>query len=735
MKEYMKICFVSNYINHHQIPFCNAMSKETGGSFLFIQTEPMETERVQMGWQEKERPDYVHCYYEEPGWCREQILNCDVLLFGGCDDESYIQERLKARRMIIRISERLYKTGQWKAVSPRGLVRKYMDHTRYRHAPVYLLCAGAYVASDFHIVRAYRDKMFCWGYFPETRRYDVEELLASKGYIRERTGERVPYLLWAARFIDWKHPERAIETARYLKEQGYVFHLDMIGGGVLEEEVKALIARYELEDCVTLLGYRTPAQVRERMEKADIFLMTSDRQEGWGAVANEAMNSACVLIADHMTGAAGFLIRQSSNGCMYESGNQQMLNEIAAMAVADGEWRRQIGKRAYETIVTLWNAENAAKSLNRRIDLLQHGRQEDWVGPGAKAMVIKERTPVPGIEKKLSKERPAPKEHPLLSIIVPVYNIREYLPRCVHSVTAQTYQNLEILLVDDGSTDGTGELCDVLAGEDARIRVIHKENGGSSSARNLALDQARGEYLGFVDSDDYIEADMYERLYQGILEHDVLMAQIGRDEIDADGKRLPNICEPPEHAVCFEAEAFLKELLLHRGDCSFCTKLVHRSLLQEERFPVGLLNEDFRLLVKILPRAGRLVSLPGQTYHVFYRIGSNSRKADKESFSRVFGDCVDNADMAAGLVARDYPSLKGIAFRFGVFQRLEYLLHIPISQMEKENAQYCAIVKWMRKNWVKSMANPYLTVKNKCYHTLFAISPRGIRRLHRWLKR
>ena len=105
---------------------------------------------------------------------------------------------------------------------------------------------------------------------------------------------------------------------------------------------------------------------------------------------------------------------------------------------------------------------------------------------------------------------------PLITVIVPVYNILDYLPRCVYSITAQTYGNLEIILVDDGSTDGTGELCDRLAQEDGRISVYHKENGGSSSARNLALEKAGGEYVGFVDSDDYVDPHMYQRLMEEI---------------------------------------------------------------------------------------------------------------------------------------------------------------------------------------------------------------------------
>lgn len=326
-------------------------------------------------------------------------------------------------------------------------------------------------------------------------------------------------------------------------------------------------------------------------------------------------------------------------------------------------------------------------------------------------------------------------ETPMLSIIVPVYNILEYLPRCVHSITAQTYTNLEILLVDDGSTDGTDKLCDELAKEDGRIRVFHKENGGSSSARNLALKEARGEYFGFVDSDDYISPNMYEMLYQAVSEKGVKMAQIGRDEIDQEGNRLPDICEPPKEPILIASEAFLKELLMHRGDSSFCTKLVHRELFENREFPIGRLNEDFYLLVHMLKDCEGLVSLPQQAYHVFYRMGSNSRRVDKNDFSRVYGDCVDNADMVMELVKESFPELVDVALRFGVFQRLEYLLHIPIVQMTKEQKQYRAIVKWMRENWLGSMKNPYLTGKNKCYHTLFAIAPKGIRVLHARLKK
>lgn len=324
---------------------------------------------------------------------------------------------------------------------------------------------------------------------------------------------------------------------------------------------------------------------------------------------------------------------------------------------------------------------------------------------------------------------------PQISVIIPVYNIEEYLERCVNSVREQTFDNLEILLVDDGSTDSSGSICDRLATEDNRIRVFHKPNGGSSSARNLGISQAAGEYLGFVDSDDYIAPDMYELLYRAVQEYGVEIAQIGRDEIDAQGNILPNICEPPETVELIGSADFLRELLMHRGDCSFCTKLVKKSLFEQGLFPIGELNEDFKLLVQMLSWVKGIVSLPQTGYHVFYRIGSNTRKVEKEVFSRVFADSVNNADLVALLVKEEYPELTEVAFRFGIFQRLEYLLHIPISQMQAENEQYSAICKYMKKNCLRALGNKHLTGKNKVYTLLFAMAPKGIRVVHKRLKR
>jgi glycosyltransferase involved in cell wall biosynthesis len=378
VKDRPQFVFVSNYINHHQIPFCNAMYKALEGAFVFIQTEPMEEERVRMGWQPDVQLPYVKYAYEEPESCRRLIEESPMVLFGGVDDESYIQDRLRSGKPVIRYSERLYKEGQWKAVSPRGLVKKYHDHTAYRDKPVYLLCAGAYVPSDFHIVRAYPHKMLKWGYFPETRHYDVEQLMRDK---------RPATILWAARFLDWKHPEAAIQCARYLKSKGYAFHMNIVGDGEQRAMVERLMKEYGLADCVTLLGYRRPEEVRNLMEQSVIYLTTSDRKEGWGAVINEAMNSGCAVVASHMMGAAPYLIRQGENGYVYQYGNQKMLNELVESLLQDRGLCEGIGREAIASIEGEWNAENAAARLLQFCD--NHVLQQS--GPCAPAEVIGER--------------------------------------------------------------------------------------------------------------------------------------------------------------------------------------------------------------------------------------------------------------------------------------------------------------------------------------------------------
>ncbi len=321
-------------------------------------------------------------------------------------------------------------------------------------------------------------------------------------------------------------------------------------------------------------------------------------------------------------------------------------------------------------------------------------------------------------------------QKPKISVIIPIYNIEDCLERCVESVKRQSYTKLEILLVDDGSTDGTGALCDRLGETDERIRVFHKENGGSSSARNLGIREATGDYLAFVDSDDFIDEDMYALMMQAAEATGAGVVQISRDEIDENGKRRPDVCVPPKEAFWCGSQEFLRELLLHRGDCSFCTKLLERRLLTDKAFPEGKLNEDFYLFLQVLSQVEGVYVLPQQCYHVFYRMGSNTRKKEKDAFSRVFLDIVENADYVQRLVEECYPALRQEAVRFGLYQRLDYLLHIPVSRMVRDNEFYRQVRTYLRSHIKDSCLNPYLTGKNKVYLLLLTAAPKTVRRVH-----
>lgn len=356
----MTITFISNYINHHQIPFCNACYQALLEDFHFIQTQPMEEERIAMGWHtEGTALPYVLCLYEEEEKCRKLVMDSDILIAGWSDREDLVGERLQAGKPVIRVSERLYREGQWKAVSPKGLIRKYHDHTRYRKEKVYLLCAGAYVPSDFHIIRAYPGKMYKWGYFPETVHYTDEQ------WKQLKPGDGRLHIVWAGRFISLKHPEFMTGLAKVLKEKGIDFCIHMAGSGEMEDELKKQAKDAGVEDEMIFYGFLSPEKVRKVMEGCHIHVFTSNYLEGWGAVVNEAMNSGCVEVANVQVGAAPYLIRHGENGLVYPDGSFEQMAEAVLYLAAHEEERKAMSRAAYETITGFWNAEHAAKELIR----------------------------------------------------------------------------------------------------------------------------------------------------------------------------------------------------------------------------------------------------------------------------------------------------------------------------------------------------------------------------------
>ena len=215
-------------------------------------------------------------------------------------------------------------------------------------------------------------------------------------------------------------------------------------------------------------------------------------------------------------------------------------------------------------------------------------------------------------------------KNPLISVIVPVYRVENYLPECIESICSQTYTNLEIILVDDGSPDNCGAICEKYAAKDSRIKVVHKPNGGLSSARNAGLDVASGEFIGFVDSDDIIEHEMYEKMMHTLLEKEADLCFCRVVAMDEDGTRRENNRLYGIGEVVLNGMETM-ERLLKQGSTYFesaWNKLYNRELFENLRFAEGKLHEDARIIHRIYGKCNRVVVVEDLFY--IYRLRSGS---------------------------------------------------------------------------------------------------------------
>ena len=383
----MRIAFFADYLNHHQLPFCLAMDRLTGGQFTFVATTSVSENRIKLGYQDmnKQYPFVLTTYDSDENQQQAMKLakDCDVFILGSAPKE-YLQERLKYKKLSFVYSERLYKSGYEAWKWPVRLIKQYKAYGRHRN--LYLLCAGAFTAADFAKTGTFVHKAYQWGYFPQFKRQEVNALLAQKAEDKQIS------MLWVGRLIPWKRPEDALALAEKLKVNGYAFRLDMVGTGDMDTQLQTIITQKGLSNHVHLMGAMTPEQVRERMEKADIYLFTSDRNEGWGAVLNESMNSGCAVVASHAIGAVPFLLNDGQNGLVYRGGDGDDLYAKVKYLMDHPDERRRLGEKAYLTLENAWNAESAAQRLLLLAqDLMEHKRSTRFAdGPCSPAKNVKD---------------------------------------------------------------------------------------------------------------------------------------------------------------------------------------------------------------------------------------------------------------------------------------------------------------------------------------------------------
>lgn len=299
---------------------------------------------------------------------------------------------------------------------------------------------------------------------------------------------------------------------------------------------------------------------------------------------------------------------------------------------------------------------------------------------------------------------------PLISVIVPVYHVEAWLERCVNSIRNQTYCNLEIVLVDDGSPDKCGEICDRLAFEDNRIKVFHRKNGGLSAARNTGLDHCEGDFVGFVDSDDVIHPEMYSRLYRDVAEYGTKLA----------------FCQP---LVCYDSEVVfpsaeadsesvssydvMRKSLSDLIWFSAWTKLYHRSLFEGLRFPEGRVNEDYPITMRIYDRCDRIVVNHNKLYAYCKRRGSiTTTPLNERSFDQVL-----SAEEVHAFIRETHPEYSCFSARILLSSCLGLLLKTDGAYANEFEVKRNDVFDVIHRYFPEETRNPYLSFSQKALLT------------------
>jgi len=318
----MTLTFISNFINHHQVPVADKFYEILGKDYTFIATMAIPEAIKQKGYPDFSDKKYLLKAYEnEENYSKAMRIaeKSDVVILGGVSHD-FLVKRIEQKKITFIYSERFFKDGYYHLLSPRAWKNLLKTHIKYRNEKVYMLCSSAYTAFDASLVGAYLNKCFKWGYFTKVEDLDIAAVLNQKG-------DEEIQILWVARFLDWKHPELPVKLAKRLKDKGYSFHIKMVGSGEFLEKTKCLITKLGIENSVSLIGNMPNDEILSLMRQSHIYVFTSDRNEGWGAVLNEAMSNGCAVVASNMIGAAPYLIKHGENGYMFKSGN---LNDLTS---------------------------------------------------------------------------------------------------------------------------------------------------------------------------------------------------------------------------------------------------------------------------------------------------------------------------------------------------------------------------------------------------------------------
>jgi glycosyltransferase involved in cell wall biosynthesis len=304
-----------------------------------------------------------------------------------------------------------------------------------------------------------------------------------------------------------------------------------------------------------------------------------------------------------------------------------------------------------------------------------------------------------------------------LSIIVPVFKVEKYLDKCIRSILAQTFADFELILVDDGSPDSCGEKCEDWAAKDQRIKVIHKNNGGLSDARNAGIDIASGDYIGFVDSDDYIKPDMFEILVSNLEANDADISICGYVDVYANGQKNESL---DKSVYVWQQEEAIRQILLGKLlSVHAWTKLYKRELFSSVRYPVGKISEDAYIIMDIMDQVKIAAFTPYSAYYYVHREGSiNTGKYKEIDKTRV-----EAHEKNYHYIVSHFPELKTLAHdRY--LGAVSFVAHkMAFSGVtEKEDVDCENLFSILRKEIINVYKSEYFSSKRKMSISILLIS-------------
>lgn len=402
----MKIAFFSIILNNHQANIADELWELTGHSYCFVELLNMSGEH-----RKGDTREYSSCPYLLQAWRNDDArkkamdiaLTADVAFFGSVESYPYLCTRVKKGLLSFDFGERWMKRGWLNMLSPR-IMKMFLCYKfgGWNRKPVYKLCCGAYVAKDQYLLNTYVNRCYKWGYF--TKVETSSRLEIDNSCLNDSTPNSIS-LMWCSRYLKWKHPELPILMAKELKGLGFKFKLDMYGEGEYKSNAIQLATKLGVTDIVSFYGNYPNNELLKRMESYDIFLLTSDQNEGWGAVINESMASGCAVVTSISVGAAPYLIENKNNGILFSAPStssgfcnkglkvdQCSLDSLVHSVKSlfdDKEQLTQIRNNAVHTMHELWGPKNAAINLLQLIDDIRSGRDSSIeVGPCSKAEPI-----------------------------------------------------------------------------------------------------------------------------------------------------------------------------------------------------------------------------------------------------------------------------------------------------------------------------------------------------------